>query len=525
LRREINDFSLKFDLPLSEGDSLRGPQAVARIEQSQGLETALYRARCQAAAEGVDALTPAHLFQGLLADEDSLPYRLLVESGINPGALIAPALSPEREETVADLPVEPKVRAILNLARRAVPWHSAEGTVTTDLVLLALLELDETIRAQLIRLGLDWENWQTTHPLQAPSLALDEPLHLDEGPASPDLARLLDASGNRAREALRVLEDYTRFVLDDAFLTRQLKSLRHDLVEALAPFSTSFLHARATLDDVGVSLSTPQEHERASLEHVVRANAKRLQEALRSLEEFGKVHSPALGQALERLRYQSYTLERALALGAQARERLAKARLYVLLTEKMCALSWIGTLREVLEGGADVIQLREKDLDDRALLERAREARRLTREYDILFIINDRPDIALLCDADGVHLGQDDLPVRDALRFLGADALIGVSTHDLDQVRQAVLEGATYLGVGPTFPSHTKVFHALAGLEFVRAAHDETTLPAFALGGVTLDNLDRVLQAGARRVAVSHAICAAPDPQAATREFKRRLSE
>src|SRR5207248_6725982 len=101
---------------------------------------------------------------------------------------------------------------------------------------------------------------------------------------------------------------------------------------------------------------------------------------------------------------------------------------------------------------------RQKELSDRELLERAREIRRWTREAGALFIVNDRPDIARLVEADGVHLGQDDLPVKEARRILGPDALIGVSTHDIEQLRQAVLDGASYIGVGPTFPSDTKDF-------------------------------------------------------------------
>src|SRR5436309_3943721 len=108
-----------------------------------------------------------------------------------------------------------------------------------------------------------------------------------------------------------------------------------------------------------------------------------------------------------------------------------------------------------------MIQLREKKLDDRTLLERARQVRHWTREAGVLFIVNDRPDLARLVEADGVHLGQDDLPVREARRVLGPDALVGISTHDVAQLRQAVLDGATYVGVGPVFPSATKDFASL----------------------------------------------------------------
>jgi thiamine-phosphate pyrophosphorylase len=181
------------------------------------------------------------------------------------------------------------------------------------------------------------------------------------------------------------------------------------------------------------------------------------------------------------------------------------------------------TIAAAADGGADVIQLREKTMPDRELIQRARAVRRWTRATNVLFIVNDRPDIARLAEADGVHLGHEDLPVREARRVLGPDALIGVSTHNLDQLRQAVLDGVSYVGVGPTFPSCTKEFGELAGLSFVRAASAETALPAFVLGGVTLTNIGEVVAAGGRRVAVSAAIAQSDDPRAAVAALRAAL--
>ncbi len=172
-----------------------------------------------------------------------------------------------------------------------------------------------------------------------------------------------------------------------------------------------------------------------------------------------------------------------------------------------------------------IVQMREKGLTDRALCERARQMRHWTRQAGVLFIVNDRPDIARLVEADGVHLGQDDLPVKEARRILGPDALIGVSTHNLDQVRQAILDGASYLGVGPTFPSGTKDFAHFPGLEFVRQTLAETTLPAFVIGGVNLKTIDAATAAGARRVAVSQEIAHADDPRAVASTLLAALPE
>ena len=367
--------------------------------------------------------------------------------------------------------------------------------------------------------GLDEYNFGMTDDLPLP---LHTPLDLSDTVERTDAARILDANANRAREAARVLEDFTRFSLNDAFLSRQMKDFRHDLAALFENLpSTVLISARNTLADVGADIGTVREQTRNVIGDVVVANAKRLQESLRSLEEYGKIVGPQFGERAEALRYRSYTLERALVLGAAARAKLADARLYVLLTASTCraALDW--TIAEVAAGGATVIQLREKSLPDGELLERARNVRRWTRKAGVLFIVNDRPDIARLAEADGVHLGQDDLPIHDARRIVGPDGLIGVSTHNLEQVRRAVLEGASYIGVGPTFVSATKNFEELAGLDFVRAATAETSLPAFVLGGVTVENVHQVVAAGGRRIAVSAALARAEEPRARAAALRR----
>jgi thiamine-phosphate pyrophosphorylase len=402
---------------------------------------------------------------------------------------------------------------------------SVDGEVSSELVLLALLRADAGLRERLAAQGLDFARLETgILASHGPPLRLDEPLDLAGWTEQIDAARIMDASSNRAREALRVLEDYCRFVLEDALLTGEWKQLRHDLTAALGDLPPELLlQARDTPGDVGTTLSTEQEQQRHSLLAVIQAGCKRLQEALRSLEEVGKMRSPGLGKRLEELRYRAYTLEGAVLQGAGARQRLAEARLYVLVAASECLHGLELTIKEAAAGGAQVFQLREKELTDRELLQRARLVRRWTRQAGVVFILNDRPDIARLAGADGVHLGQEDLSVRDARRILGPGELIGVSTHDPAQLRQAVLDGASYVGVGPTFPSQTKTFAEFAGLDFVRQAMAATTLPAFALGGITVANANQVISAGANRLAVGRAICQAEDPRAAAAAFRQLL--
>ncbi len=495
-------------------------------ECSPAVARALQSAHVYAVREGKTEREPLHILHALLEEEEGLAAVLAFRAGLD-GARYRAARPATGQGTGEEtpFPIQRMTRTTLNEARSIQRDLSGEATVTSEALLLALVRHVAEARTLLEEYGLRAEALEAAIQAGQPApLQLDEPLALTELTEQVDTQRILDACGNRAREGLRVVEDYCRFVLEDAFLSGQLKQLRHDLATALAGLQPdALLAARDTTGDIGTGLSTASEHQRHSLCDVAQTNWKRLQEALRSLEEFGKLHDAELGKALEQLRYRSYTLERALLLGATARERLAGVTLYVLLSASGCAASLEQTIVEAAAGGAQVIQLREKGLGDRDLLARATEVRRWTRRAGVLFILNDRPDLARLVDADGVHLGQDDLPVRGARRILGAEALIGVSTHHIDQVRQAILDGASYLGVGPTFPSQTKAFPAFAGLEFVRQACAETTLPLFAIGGINANNIGAVLAAGARRVAVSNAIAKADDPRAIATQLRFAL--
>ncbi len=337
--------------------------------------------------------------------------------------------------------------------------------------------------------------------------------------------RILDAAANRAGEGLRVVEDYLRFVLDDRHLMSQAKQLRHDLAAALARLpANERLAARDTLADVGTDVSMPSEVRRDDPAGVVAASFKRIEQSFRSLEEFGKLIDADLAAGFESLRYRAYTLERAVAITAESLQRLAKARLYVLIDGRDSLAALAALAESLVAAGADVIQLRDKRLADRELLERARLLRKMTNGTSTLFIVNDRPDLAALAGADGVHLGQYELGVKDARAIVGPRALVGVSTHSLDQARQAVLAGASYIGVGPTFASGTKSFERLAGIELLRQVAAEIRLPAFAIGGITAENVRDVLATGANRIAVSGAVLTVTDPAGAVRELRQLLS-
>jgi thiamine-phosphate pyrophosphorylase len=336
--------------------------------------------------------------------------------------------------------------------------------------------------------------------------------------------RAIDAAANRAGEALRVIEDYLRFVLDDRHLTSHCKQIRHDLTAALEVFPTAERNAaRETQADVGTDVTLAAEQIRDSTLAVLHANFNRLEQSLRSLEEFSKILTPDTAAVVEQLRYRVYTLQRAGDITSTSLERLAHARLYVLVDGGSLIEQFQTLMEQLISSGVAVIQLRDQRLADRELLIRARLLRELTRANQTLLILNDRPDLAVLADADGVHLGQQDLTVKDARRILGPRGLIGVSTHSMEQARSAVLDGANYIGVGPTFASGTKQFSQFTGTELLRSVQAEIRLPAFAIGGITIQNLSQVLATGFTRVAVSGAIVGSENPACAAGKFLTAL--
>ena len=344
------------------------------------------------------------------------------------------------------------------------------------------------------------------------------------------MLRLLDANANRAREAARTLEDAARFLLDDAELSLAFKTLRHDLSAAFdrVPNPPDLPAHRDTPRDVGTAHVTAGEATRTSAAHVARAAGARLTEALRVLEEFGKL-LPA-PPAIEPLRYRAYELERRVVTALRPGEP-RQWTLCVLLTRGLCRRPWTEVLDAALRGGADCLQIREKDADAADLLTHTRRVMTRVREAgsNASVFVNDRPDVAVAAGAHGVHLGQDDLPCVEARRLFGRRLIVGVSTADLDQAKRAYDDGADYCGVGPMFATTTKHKPVLAGPAYLRdyvrwqqEAPDRR--PAhLAIGGVTADRVPELVAAGGRGVAVTAAVCAAEDPAAAVRELVAAL--
>ncbi len=207
------------------------------------------------------------------------------------------------------------------------------------------------------------------------------------------------------------------------------------------------------------------------------------------------------------------------------RERLAQARLCVLVEGEASAAACAEQVAAIAAAGADLIQLRDKSLEDAALLERAIAAVAAARRHGALLVINDRPDIAVAAAADGVHLGEQDMPVLAARRVVGSSRLIGRTAHTIEEARAALRDAADYLGVGPCFPSGTKAFETFAPQAFLEAVVNEAELPAFAIGGIEPQRIAQLRALGLSRVAVASAVTRADDPAAAVASLLAALSD
>jgi thiamine-phosphate pyrophosphorylase len=332
------------------------------------------------------------------------------------------------------------------------------------------------------------------------------------------LLRILDANLDRAREGIRVVEEWARFALENGKLVDECKSLRHELAALQSP---TICQSRNTPEDPGTSLSHPDEEKRSSLTGVVRANFVRTQEALRVLEEYGKLYDASFTACIKNLRYRVYTLEQVFNQSmSTAQQVLAQCRLYLVTSPHP---NLVEVVEQALFGGVRLVQLREKTSNDREIMRLGRALRKLCTDHGALFILNDRPDLALALECDGVHVGQEDAGVALARRILGADAVIGRSTHQPAEAMAALAEGADYIGIGPVYATPTKEGREPVGLEYVRYCAEQIAVPGFAIGGLDLENVDKVLQAGATRVAVVRAIMDAPDPKHTTQQFLEKL--
>ncbi len=333
----------------------------------------------------------------------------------------------------------------------------------------------------------------------------------------PAVRRILDANLDRAREGLRIIEEWCRFGLNNGKLANECKQLRQELASC---HSWELRMSRDTPGDPGTELTHPGEEQRSGVEQLLQANFCRVEEALRVLEEYGKIYDSKMGAIFKQMRYRVYTVENSL-LAYQRKQLLQQSYLYLVTSSSGKLLP---VVESALQGGVTLVQYRDKNADDLTKLTTSQQLCQLCHRYGALFLVNDRPDIAIAVEADGVHLGQTDIPVALARQVMGPQSIVGRSTTNKQEMQRALDEGSDYIGVGPVYETPTKAGKAPVGLEYLRYVAQNCPVPWFAIGGVDMQNFDDVLAAGAQRVAVVRAIMQAEQPTLITQYFISQLN-
>lgn len=337
-----------------------------------------------------------------------------------------------------------------------------------------------------------------------------------------DIYRIIDANLNRAREGLRVIEEICRFYLNDKEKFLKLKELRHLLQEGEKNLKINPVLFRKSETDVGREFSQ-LESKRTDLKEILKANSKRVQESLRVLEEFSKLYTDSV-EIFKKARFSIYQLEKDIILELS---KMIDYSLY-LITDDIYLKNHdiFNILEKCFEAGVTVFQYRAKEKTSLEMFREAEKLRRLTNKYGIPLIINDRLDLALAVEADGVHLGQDDLPIGVAKRCLG-DKIIGISNNHYNQAKEAILNKADYIGVGPVFKTMTKKdAKPVCGVKPIMQIKNEfPNAKVVGIGGITLDNAVEVLRAGADGVAVISGILGSEDPVKTTGLFRKLIDD
>jgi len=343
--------------------------------------------------------------------------------------------------------------------------------------------------------------------------------------------RIIDANLNRASEGLRLLEDVARFLLNDAEISQQLRGVRHNLAQEAKLAGVRLLSQRDSEHDVAATLTLPSPFEggvQQDLPGLITANAKRAEESLRVIAELAKLPqvSPMLNSArFEQLRFNLYSLERRLLSRILRRDKVKQlTELYVILDRQALAgRDELDAAEQVIQGGARVIQLRDKRGSKGELWPIAQKLRALCGKSGVLFIMNDYLDLALAVDADGLHIGQKDLPLSVVRSQLPIDRIVGLSVTTVSQAVKAQKEGADYIAVGAMFSTTMKEGATVVGVERLEQVRKAVSVPLVAIGGINEGNIGPVMAAGADSVAVIGAVLGKEDLKGAVQQLIDRM--
>ncbi len=322
--------------------------------------------------------------------------------------------------------------------------------------------------------------------------------------------QIIDANLDRAREGLRVLEDWARFGLGKEKYVEKIKNFRQVLGKNHLEV---YKESRNHIEDKCKGLSHKEQNNRKTSEQIISSNSARVQEALRVVEEFSRIQNHELSKIASEIRYEIYTIEidlLSLSRCKDSEEILKENDLYVITDQKDNLLEII---EEILIAGVKIIQYRFKTGTDKDNLQEAIKIKNLCKKYNSLFIINDRLDIALASNADGIHLGKDDLDLKIARKLLGYSKIIGISANNEIDISNALKNGCNYIGIGPVFETETKKNKKPIGIEKIKTLTKDLNIPWFAIGGIKSKNISYLRRNGLKKVALVSELMNSEDPK------------
>ncbi len=325
--------------------------------------------------------------------------------------------------------------------------------------------------------------------------------------------QIIDANLDRAREGLRVLEDWARFGLGKEKYVERIKNFRQILGKNHLEV---YKQSRNHIEDKSKGLTHQEQINRKTSEQIISSNSGRVQEALRVIEEFSRLNNHELSKVASEIRYEIYTIEidlLSLNKCMKSEEILKENDLYVITDQKDNLDNLLEVIEEILIAGVRIIQYRFKTGTDKDHLREAIQIKNLCKKYNSLFIVNDRLDIALASNADGIHLGQDDLNLKTARKLLGYSKIIGISANNEIDISYALEEGCDYIGIGPVFETATKKNKKPLDIEKIKTLTTDLKIPWFAIGGIKVNNISYLRRNGIKKVALVSQLMNSENPK------------
>lgn len=331
--------------------------------------------------------------------------------------------------------------------------------------------------------------------------------------------RIIDANTNRAAEGMRVLEDIARFILEQPATCEQIKIHRH----AIRRISPDSFFERNTGGDVGTQISTDGEMSRESVRDIAIASGHRVCEALRVIEECQKLSTHE--NTVERIRYDMYDLVKDITVRLEKFQK-KQWQLCFVMSKDDCVLGWQETMKRAIGAGCDCVQVREKSMTTRDLIQHVLKVIELANQFNVPVIVNDNVEVMLVTNASGVHLGVNDTPIPLARKLCTNEFIIGATVRTPQEAATALEQGANYIGVGAMFTSETKPDVSVGGPSVIASVLQSNPFAChLAIGGITPQNVSQLHEVNCQGIAISYAIASSTSPEAVVEACLQRVPQ